>query len=107
MRRAVPARPRDCTLCRECVREPAWEDRVLLERVTDHFIFSVESTGALPARTLVQEAVKILADKCRTVLQALGGEEPGADADLPPLSEARSAIFGESTMRSSEEDADD
>jgi hypothetical protein len=29
-----------------CV-SPEWAERVTLERVSDHFIFSVESTGAL------------------------------------------------------------
>jgi DNA-directed RNA polymerase I and III subunit RPAC1 len=36
--RAVVARPRDCNLCRECIRRPEWVDRVSLERVADHFI---------------------------------------------------------------------
>lgn len=38
--RARVARPRDCTLCRECIRKPEWTKRVKLERVTDHFICS-------------------------------------------------------------------
>ena len=33
---------------------------------------SVESTGALPARTLFSEAVKLLAAKCKAVLTELG-----------------------------------
>ena len=35
---AVPTRPRDCTLCRECIREPEWADRVQLRRIRNHFI---------------------------------------------------------------------
>ena len=31
-------RPRDCTMCRECIREPQWTDRIQLSRVYDHFI---------------------------------------------------------------------
>jgi hypothetical protein len=77
-RRAVVARPRACTLCRECLREPAWEPRVLLERVNTHFLFSVESTGAVPAAVLVGEAVKILSKKSRDVLEALDGGAGGA-----------------------------
>jgi DNA-directed RNA polymerases I and III subunit RPAC1 len=61
------ARPRDCTMCRECIREPEWNDVVQLARKRDHFIFSVESTGALPPATLVTEALSILAEKCRVV----------------------------------------
>lgn len=38
-RRAKVARPRDCTLCRECIRGgKEWEDRVSLRRVKNHFI---------------------------------------------------------------------
>jgi DNA-directed RNA polymerase I and III subunit RPAC1 len=37
-RTAVAARPRACTMCRECIREPAWDERVKLRRVRDHFI---------------------------------------------------------------------
>ena len=43
------ARPRNCTMCRECVRRPGWDEKVQLSRVKDHFIFSIESTGSLPA----------------------------------------------------------
>lgn len=32
------ARPRDCTLCRECVKGDGWEKFVALRRVKDHFI---------------------------------------------------------------------
>jgi len=31
----------------------------------------VESTGALPARELFKEALRVLADKCRTVSEAV------------------------------------
>jgi DNA-directed RNA polymerase I and III subunit RPAC1 len=37
-RRATVARPRDCTLCRECVRGDRWDKRVQLRRVKEHFI---------------------------------------------------------------------
>lgn len=67
----VVARPRDCTMCRECIREPKWEEKVELTRKRDHFIFSVESTGAMPAPTLVTEALSVITDKCDTVLAAL------------------------------------
>jgi len=39
---AVAARPRSCSMCRECIREPQWDERVKLSRVKDHFIFSIE-----------------------------------------------------------------
>ncbi|CAJ1963847.1 unnamed protein product [Sphenostylis stenocarpa] len=71
-RRATVARPRDCTLCRECIRGgKEWEDRVSLRRVKHHCIFTIESTGALPPEVLFTEAVKILEDKCERVITEL------------------------------------
>ncbi|KAG2394741.1 DNA-directed RNA polymerase IV and V subunit 3B DNA-directed RNA polymerase [Vigna angularis] len=68
-RRATVARPRNCTLCRECIRGgKEWEDRISIRRVKHHFIFCIESTGALPPEVLFTEAVKILEDKCERVI---------------------------------------
>uniref|UniRef100_A0A0E0K4N1 DNA-directed RNA polymerase RpoA/D/Rpb3-type domain-containing protein n=1 Tax=Oryza punctata TaxID=4537 RepID=A0A0E0K4N1_ORYPU len=69
-KRAVVARPRACTLCRECVMGPTGE-QVELRRVRDHFIFTIESTGALPPEALFTEAVRILEEKCRRVISEL------------------------------------
>ncbi|KAJ7963595.1 DNA-directed RNA polymerases I and III subunit like [Quillaja saponaria] len=70
--RATVANPRACTLCRECIRGgKEWEDRVSLRRVKDHFIFTIESTGALPPELLFTEAVKILEAKCERVITEL------------------------------------
>ncbi|KAK9091827.1 hypothetical protein Syun_026738 [Stephania yunnanensis] len=63
-RRATVARPRACTLCRECIRGDDWENRVALRRVKNHFIFTIESSGALPPEVLFTEAVKVLESKC-------------------------------------------
>lgn len=73
---AVSARPRDCTICRECIRgemtdKTPFADVVTIHRVMDHFIFSIESTGALPASELFAEAVRILQTKSREVLAGL------------------------------------
>jgi len=88
------------------VRSPEWAERVALERVSDHFIFSVESTGALPARTLVQEAIKILAEKAQKVLDAT--ETPtGSLSALPVVSPGRAAVFQEAVMRSAADDVGD
>ncbi|KAL7249050.1 hypothetical protein ACSBR1_011252 [Camellia fascicularis] len=69
--RATVARPRACTLCRECIREEGWDKYVALRRVKDHFIFTIESTGALPPEVLFTEAVKILEDKCERLITEL------------------------------------
>ncbi|CAI8596776.1 unnamed protein product [Vicia faba] len=71
-RKATVVNARACTLCRECIRGgQEWEDRVALRRVKDHFIFTIESTGALPPDVLFTEAVKILEDKCERVITEL------------------------------------
>ncbi|KAK1297771.1 DNA-directed RNA polymerase II subunit RPB3-B [Acorus calamus] len=70
-KKAVVARPRACTLCRECIRGEGWENRVALRRVKNHFIFTIESVGQLPPETLFTEAIKILEDKCDRVISEL------------------------------------
>ncbi|KAJ0982020.1 hypothetical protein J5N97_010275 [Dioscorea zingiberensis] len=66
-KKAIVANPRACTLCRECIRGVN-EPQVELRRAKDHFIFKIESTGALPPEVLFTEAVKILEDKCDRVI---------------------------------------
>ncbi|KAG8221922.1 hypothetical protein J437_LFUL002481 [Ladona fulva] len=46
-------------------------DAVKLDRVRDHFIFTVESVGALPPDVLFIEAVKVLKGKCARFLEEL------------------------------------
>ncbi|KAK8452444.1 hypothetical protein SEVIR_5G112100v4 [Setaria viridis] len=69
-KRAIVAKPRACTLCRQCVMGPSG-DKIQLRRVRDHFIFTIESTGALPPEVLFTEAVKILEGKCEKVISEL------------------------------------
>lgn len=57
-----------CTLCMDCVEKAAPLDSkkifpVKVEEDDTSFIFYVESTGALPPRRIVEEAVKILDKK--------------------------------------------
>mmetsp|Transcript_7993 Transcript_7993/g.26632 ORF Transcript_7993/g.26632 Transcript_7993/m.26632 type:complete len:378 (+) Transcript_7993:132-1265(+) len=68
---AVAARPRDCTLCRECIRKEGWEEKVRLQRKRDHFIFSIESSGVLPPEVLFTEAVQILSRKAEKVMDKI------------------------------------
>jgi DNA-directed RNA polymerase I and III subunit RPAC1 len=71
VKKARVAKPRNCTLCRECVRGTDWDKRVQLTRVKDHFIFTIESTGALRPEVLFTEAIKILNEKCQRILTEL------------------------------------
>ncbi|XP_014479492.1 PREDICTED: DNA-directed RNA polymerases I and III subunit RPAC1 isoform X2 [Dinoponera quadriceps] len=60
---------------RNVFRYPELKDCVKLTRIPDHFIFTVETLGALPSTVLFKEAVKILKTKCMTFvdeLQSLG-----------------------------------
>ncbi|XP_021745054.1 DNA-directed RNA polymerases I and III subunit rpac1-like [Chenopodium quinoa] len=70
-KKATAPRPRSCTLCRECIRAEGWDKYVALRRKKDHFIFTVESTGALSPEVLFTEAVKILEDKCERIITEL------------------------------------
>lgn len=60
---AKVARPRDCSMCRECIRQDGWSDKVKLRRKADHYLFSVESVGCIPPETIVREGIAILKAK--------------------------------------------
>lgn len=60
---AYVVNPRKDTGTREIFRDEQLKDMVKLEKRRDHFIFHVESTGALPPNVLVEEAFRILHDK--------------------------------------------
>ena len=117
--RAAPARKRayvkdarKCTVCRECVRVPGWGERVRIERVANHFIFTVESTGALTSRELGVEALRILAGKARELQREVGGgggggEGGGGGGALPTLSPAAMRARMLSTMREGRGEAED
>ncbi|KAJ3315888.1 DNA-directed RNA polymerase core subunit rpc40 [Boothiomyces sp. JEL0838] len=68
---AYVANPRKDTASRECLRHKEFEDKVRLTRVRDHFIFSIESTGALTPDALFESAAQVLIDKCKNLKQAL------------------------------------
>jgi len=95
-RRAVVARPRNCTMCRECTRGDAgaegaagpWADRIKLRRVRDHFIFSVETTGAYSPVQVVREAVGVLKEKANTLKRLFKGEQAGGDDEQKQKEEA-------------------
>ncbi|XP_078349483.1 DNA-directed RNA polymerases I and III subunit RPAC1-like isoform X1 [Oculina patagonica] len=71
VKRAVVANPRRDTCSREVFRHEDLKNRVKLSRIRDHFIFSVESTGALSPDVLVCESIKVLLGKCRHFLSEL------------------------------------
>ena len=56
---------------RNVYRYPQLADAVTMARVRDHFIFSVESVGALKPEVIFIEAVKVLKKKCRKFLDEI------------------------------------
>lgn len=74
VQKVVAARPRDCTMCRECIRHPQFEPHVKLSAVKNHYIFNIETVGILKPEEVVVEAVKIILEKIeylRTEFEAL------------------------------------
>jgi DNA-directed RNA polymerase I and III subunit RPAC1 len=68
---AIVARPRDCTMCRECLRPEDFEKKIRLSRLKQHFIFSIESVGSIPADEIFREALRIFYQKCVSSREAL------------------------------------
>ncbi|KAM3717563.1 DNA-directed RNA polymerases I and III subunit [Dirofilaria immitis] len=57
-----------CDTCsRNILRHEDLAEYIELSKIKDHFIFSVESTGALRSAELVMEACKVMEEKCRTI----------------------------------------
>nr|WCZ58723.1 DNA-directed RNA polymerases I and III subunit RPAC1 [Seculamonas ecuadoriensis] len=69
-------RPRNCTMCRECIRHPGWDKKVSLKREKNHFIFTVETTGVLSPPDIVREGLGVLKAKCDSLLAEMNmGDE--------------------------------
>jgi len=60
---AVVAQPEKCTTCRLCIEK--FGDAVQVGKVKNHFMYSVESTGAVPAPQLFLQAVALLKKKAK------------------------------------------
>lgn len=58
---------------RNVYRYPHLCDAVQMDRIRDHFIFTIESVGALKPDVIFLEAVKNLKKKCRTLLNEISG----------------------------------
>ncbi|KAL5279018.1 POLR1C family protein [Megaselia abdita] len=59
------------TCSRNVYRYPHLAEGVTLSRIRDHFIFNIESVGAMAPQIIFVEAVKVLKKKCRTLLEEL------------------------------------
>jgi DNA-directed RNA polymerase I and III subunit RPAC1 len=69
LRKAVLKNPYACTMSRNFMRNPVLKKAVKLTRRADHFIFSIEAVGMLPAATILAESLKVLKDKCQNTIR--------------------------------------
>ncbi|CAI5721924.1 unnamed protein product [Hyaloperonospora brassicae] len=67
---AVVKDQRSCTMCRNCISEPRWNEKIRLGRQSDHFIFSIESVGMIKPEELLLEALGVLEEKCNIALES-------------------------------------
>ena len=74
---AKVAHPEKCTMSRNFMMEKDLAESVRVARVPDHFIFSIESVGAIPAPDLLRRALKVLMAKCDKVRSAMGSANGG------------------------------
>eukprot|EP00501_MAST-03F_sp_TOSAG23-6_P002430 GSMAST32.ASY1.ANO1.2539.1 assembled CDS len=71
--RAIVSNVRNCTMSRECIREnDELASRIKLSRKSNHFIFSVESSGQIPAREIFLRALHVLKNKALLIRKSLG-----------------------------------
>ncbi|KAK0539780.1 DNA-directed RNA polymerase core subunit rpc40 [Tilletia horrida] len=64
---AYVADPRKDTVSREVLRHKEFEGLVKLDRVRDHFLFEIESTGVYEPENLLPTAIDVMLEKIRTV----------------------------------------
>lgn len=70
----IVARVENCrkdTVSRESLRYSEFQNKVSLGRVWDHFIFGIESVGAIPADRLFLKSIEVLKEKSIKILDSL------------------------------------
>jgi DNA-directed RNA polymerase I and III subunit RPAC1 len=53
----------NCTMCRECIRDPEQEPKIRLQRVRDHYIFTIEAVGQLSPAEIFRRGIQQLKSK--------------------------------------------
>lgn len=70
--KATVVNARNCTTCRECIESFPGEDQgILLGKEKQHFLFSIESTGCVPAPQLFRMALQKFQEKCEMAMRVL------------------------------------
>ena len=54
---------RNCTTCRECIRNEKFIGKIELGKITDHYEFHIESVGIYSPESLFYKALNVLKDK--------------------------------------------
>ena len=62
--KAIVAKTRDCTTCRQCIGLEGVE----LGKIKDHFIFTIESIGVYKPEEIFLTALEILEEKAKNYL---------------------------------------
>lgn len=70
--------PADCMFCRECLytteefrKNPEDALGIEVQHSEDTFTFTVETTGSLLAREVLEDAIAVLSDKLMTIQKAI------------------------------------
>lgn len=77
--KAVLTNPYACTMSRNYMRDPFLKQALKINRLENHFIFSIESVGVLPASIILSESIKILKEKCANLSRLLEDHQDEAD----------------------------
>jgi DNA-directed RNA polymerases I and III subunit RPAC1 len=77
--------PYACTMSRNYMRHPVLEQSIRMSRISDHFIFSIESVGAYRPGILLAEALRILQRKCHALIDMI---DETTGTTLPPTNTA-------------------
>lgn len=64
-----------CTMSRNYMRNPRLAKAIKMRRIPNHFIFSVESVGMQKPAVLVAEALKVLQQKCHSLIELTREQE--------------------------------
>ena len=72
-KKAVVSNPYACTMSRNYMRNPELKESIQMSRISNHFIFSVESVGMMEPAVILAEALKILKEKCERVVELADG----------------------------------
>lgn len=74
-KKAVVKNPRLDMCSRQVFMHDEFKNLVELYKIRDHFIFSIESTGAVSAENLMKEAIEILMRKSQTLLNEINSKQ--------------------------------